>query len=74
VSLCLSGYSISTILYRASPLDPFLKAAWWIGRSQDPFTNFYAVFHVSMRQDDDDDDDDNDNDDNDDAEAEKSGW
>jgi hypothetical protein len=30
-------------------LDPFLKAARWIGRSQDPFTNFYTVFQPEER-------------------------
>jgi hypothetical protein len=45
-----------TYLYRTSPLDPFLKAARWIGRSQDPFTNFYAIFHAMLKDDEEGDD------------------
>lgn len=36
---------------RTSPLDPFLKAARWIGRSQDPFANFCIVFHAGLKED-----------------------
>jgi hypothetical protein len=35
---------------RSSPLDPYLKASRWIARSEDPFTNFYSVFHAGMKE------------------------
>jgi hypothetical protein len=39
-------------LYRTTPLDPFIKASRWIARSQDPFTNFYSIFHFMLSEDD----------------------
>lgn len=36
-------------IIRTSPLDPFLKLARWIARSEDPFSNFYLVFHAGMK-------------------------
>jgi hypothetical protein len=35
---------------RTSPLDPYLKVSRWIARSEDPFTNFYSVFHAGMKE------------------------
>jgi hypothetical protein len=32
-----------------SPLDPYLKVSRWIARSEDPFTNFYAVLYEGMK-------------------------
>lgn len=64
--MSLSDYSILIIGCRASPLDLFLKAAWWIGQSQDSFTNFYAVFHATLWADKEDEDND--------AQAKQLGW
>lgn len=44
-------------LYRSSPLVPFLKVARWIGRSQDPFINFFAVFQAQSDMENEDDGD-----------------
>jgi hypothetical protein len=40
----------SHYLTRSSPLDPYLKLARWIARSEDPFTNFYSIFDTGMRE------------------------
>ena len=81
--MSLSGCSVLIILCRASPLDPFLKAARWIGRSQSPFTNFHAVFDAAQQSDKEDDgnggngddggDDGDDDDDDDGAQAKQTG-
>ena len=31
-------------------LDPYLKLARWIGRSEDPFTNFFLIFHAGLKE------------------------
>jgi hypothetical protein len=33
---------------RINALDPYLKLAKWIGRSQDPFVNFYTIFYTGL--------------------------
>ena len=47
-------------------LDPYLQIARWIGRSQNPFTNFYQVMHTGMKMEGYEDEDDNVNEDEDD--------
>jgi hypothetical protein len=42
----LITHLVLTYSDRTTPLDPFIKAARWIGRSQDPFVNFFAVFQA----------------------------
>jgi hypothetical protein len=42
---------VLTYLDRTTPLDPFITAARWIGRSQDPFINFFALFQAKYDDD-----------------------
>lgn len=50
-ALGLITYFLLMLLYRTTPLDPFIKVARWIGRSQDPFTNFYSIIYTTLNED-----------------------
>jgi hypothetical protein len=52
--------TITDAVNRTTELDPFLQIAKWIAHSQNPFTNFYEVFHLGMKLEGEDSDDDED--------------
>jgi hypothetical protein len=45
---------ITTLSTRSSKLDPYVKLARWIARSQDPFVYFFLVFEAGNPADGDD--------------------